>query len=194
MVVSIIFVTGQIGSGKSLFTKCLADLGAHVIDADKIVSELYSSNSIMVDGIEDALGVSVRDESGSVDKKLIAKKIFSDDNLRKSIEKIIHPLVRARMQEIASDNSQVYVYEIPVVTRDTDLDMASRIVEVEAPESLRKARLVERGMDMADIEARMSSQARNSFKLDGAIHLSNSGSIEDLKSLAKILYAQVQND
>jgi dephospho-CoA kinase len=194
MGVSVIFVTGLIGSGKSLFTKCLAELGAHAIDADKIVSELYVNNPIMVGQIEAALGVSIRDRSGSVDKKLVANKIFSDDTLRKAIERIIHPLVRARMQEIVAENSQVYVYEIPVITSDTDLSLASKIVVVEAPESLRKERLIARGMEVADIDARMGSQARNSFSIESAIHISNSGSIEDLQSVAKSLYNQVQND
>ena len=92
----------------------------------------------MVSEIEKVLGLSIHDESGQINKKLVANKIFSDDNLRRSIEEIIHPLVRAQMQAEVTDPMQVYVYEIPVVTSTTDLSLAKKIVVVEAPEDLRQ--------------------------------------------------------
>ena len=191
---SVIFVTGRIGSGKSVFTKCLQDLGATVVDADKIVADLYEKNPQMVAEIEKVLGRSIRDHSGNVNKDIIAQQIFSDDELRKNIERIIHPLVRKEMESSISKSNGVYVYEIPVVTADTDLKLATKIVVIDAPEELRRKRLIQRGMHLADIDARIASQSRNQVQIKDAIYISNTSSLEDLKQAAHSIYLDVLDD
>lgn len=191
---SVIFVTGRIGSGKSVFTKCLQDLGATVVDADKIVADLYEKNPQMVAEIEKVLGRSIRDHSGNVNKEIIAQQIFADDELRKNIERIIHPLVRKEMESSISKSNGVYVYEIPVVTADTDLKLATKIVVIDAPEELRRKRLIERGMHLADIDARIASQSRNQVQIKDAIYISNTSSLEDLKQAAHSIYLDVLDD
>lgn len=191
---SVIFVTGRIGSGKSVFTKCLQDLGATVVDADKIVAELYEKNPQMVAEIEKVLGRSIRDHSGNVNKEIIAQQIFADDELRKNIERIIHPLVRKEMESSISKSNGVYVYEIPVVTADTDLKLATKIVVIDAPEELRRKRLIQRGMHLADIDARIASQSRNQVQIKDAIYISNTSSLEDLKQAAHSIYLDVLDD
>ena len=191
---SVIFVTGRIGSGKSVFTKCLQDLGATVVDADKIVADLYEKNPQMVAEIEKVLGRSIRDHSGNVNKEIIAQQIFADDELRKNIERIIHPLVRKEMESSISKSNGVYVYEIPVVTADTDLKLATKIVVIDAPEELRRKRLIQRGMHLADIDARIASQSRNQVQIKDAIYISNTSSLEDLKQAAHSIYLDVLDD
>ena len=191
---SVIFVTGRIGSGKSVFTKCLQDLGATVVDADKIVAELYEKNPQMVADIEKVIGRPIRDHSGNVNKEIIAQQIFTDDELRNKIERIIHPLVRKEMESSISKSNGVYVYEIPVVTADTDLKLATKIVVIDAPEELRRERLIERGMHLADIDARIASQSRNQVQIKDAIYISNTSSLEDLKQAAHSIFLDALDD
>lgn len=180
---SVVFVTGGLGSGKSTFIKICANLGAQVLDADKVVADLYRDDKEMVIALVEILGPDILDTDGLVDKKKVAAKIFSDSNLLQEVESIIHPRVRKVLEETAK-HCELLVYEIPIINASTNLDVADYVVVIDAPETLRIQRAIDRGMTKEDALARISQQAKNSFLPEKAIQIENAGNLEDLEKRA----------
>ena len=191
--VTVVFVSGGLGSGKTLFTQLCAKHGAKTLNADEIVKDLYESDSQMLHELQEILGPEIVDRNGVVNKKLIASKIFSRDSLRQEVEAVIHPRVQSRLLN-ESNNSELLVYEIPVLNSKTNLDLADYVVVVDAPEELRIERAVTRGMDIEDAKSRINAQKSNLIVPENAIVISNTGSQEELEESAVKFLAMVAND
>ncbi len=191
--VSVVFVSGGLGSGKTLFTQLCAKHGAKVLNADEIVKELYSKDSQMLSELQEILGPEIVDQDGEVDKKLIASLIFSNDTLRQKVEAVIHPRVQNRLLN-ESKSTDLLVYEIPVLNSRTNLSLANYVVYVEAPEGLRLERAVERGMDFEDAKSRIEVQRSNTYVPENAILIQNSGSVDELEKSVINFLAKVSND
>lgn len=190
---SVVFVTGGLGSGKSTFTKICAKFGAQVLDADKVVSDLYREDKEMVQEIVEILGTDILATDGSVDKKIVAAKIFSNSDLLHKVESIIHPRVRNALEEVARD-TDLLVYEIPIINPSTNLDIADYVVVLDTPESLRIERAINRGMTREDALARISQQMKNSFVPEKAIIIENAGDLEELEKSAIKFLNTVKHD
>ncbi|MFP4177324.1 MAG: dephospho-CoA kinase [Acholeplasmataceae bacterium] len=91
----VIGLTGGIASGKSTVVDYLKERGYDVIDADRIVLDLYREDSSMQDEIRAVFGFTVRSRS---DKKRLSKIIFRDPDKRRQLNAIIHPRVFARIE------------------------------------------------------------------------------------------------
>ncbi|MFM1786637.1 MAG: hypothetical protein RL228_587 [Actinomycetota bacterium] len=191
--VSVVFVSGGLGSGKTLFTQLCAKHGAKVLNADEIVKELYSKDSQMLSELQEILGPEIVNQDGEVDKKLIASLIFSNDTLRQKVEAVIHPRVQNRLLN-ESKSTDLLVYEIPVLNSRTNLSLANYVVYVEAPEGLRLERAVERGMDFEDAKSRIEVQRSNTYVPENAILIQNSGSVDELEKSVINFLAKVSND
>lgn len=191
--VSVVFVSGGLGSGKTLFTQLCAKHGAKVLNADEIVKELYSKDSQMLSELQEILGPEIVNQDGEVDKKLIATLIFSNDTLRQKVEAVIHPRVQNRLLN-ESKSTDLLVYEIPVLNSRTNLSLANYVVYVEAPEGLRLERAVERGMDFEDAKSRIEVQRSNTYVPENAILIQNSGSVDELEKSVINFLAKVSND
>lgn len=186
---TVIFVSGTIGSGKSQFCRALSELGAQVVSADLIVAEFYSDDS-WCQSLEFHLQQNFRDESGAFSKSELAASAFADPSLRHSLETFIHPQVRAKLQEIiAESEAKVLVYEIPILRTDTDISLADYVVRVDCAFDVRLGRLIARGMSESDALARMKVQdADESRNVPVDAVVTNDGSIEDLNNQASQLY------
>lgn len=160
-------VTGGVGSGKSTAAKLLADaLGARLLDADQIVQNLLKSSEVL-SSIEVAVGFSVRAEDGSLDRGLLAERVFGAEEARKALEGILHPAVRNQLwagldeaERSASPKSPSWaVLDVPLL-REGGLDaVCDFIVHIEVPASLRCARACARHGWSADTwEAREAAQ------------------------------------
>ncbi|HOY10798.1 MAG TPA: dephospho-CoA kinase [Candidatus Omnitrophota bacterium] len=89
----IIGVTGSYGTGKSTVAGMFADLGASVIDADRIVHALLSTRGRCYEAIVQVFGPRVLTESGDIDRKKLSGLVFPDQGQRKILESLVHPEV-----------------------------------------------------------------------------------------------------
>jgi dephospho-CoA kinase len=179
--VTVIFVSGGIGTGKSTFTALCAERGWTVIDADKVVAALYANDEIMVAEIAQILGSGVRDSFGNVDKEFIASKIFKDSTLLKQVEAVIHPRVQKILALKSKDVSSL-VYEIPVINEQTNLELADYVVVITASEQTRLERLLARGMEISDAKNRIQTQNKHNFVPKESFIIENDGSLAQLSS------------
>src|SRR5256886_9074107 len=89
-------LTGGIGAGKSAVAARLAELGAVVIDADRLAREAVAPGSPGLAEVIAAFGTGVQAPDGSLDRPPLARLVFADETLRRPLESIVHPRGRAR--------------------------------------------------------------------------------------------------
>lgn len=179
-------LTGGIGSGKSTVGHMLVERGAVLIDADAVAREVVEPGTPGFDAVVERFGPEVLGSDGGLDRAKIAEVVFADEDARQALNDITHPLVGEEMmrQVAEAPEAAVVVMDVPLLA-EGGKERASAyaaVIVVEAPRDVRLARLVARGMDRADAEARMDRQASDNERRAIATHvIDNAG---DLAALA----------
>ena len=93
----VIGLTGGIGSGKSTVAKLLSELGATVVDADRIVHELQAPGAPMLESLVEEFGEEILDDAGALERKALAAIVFNDPKARGRLGLIVHPEVGREM-------------------------------------------------------------------------------------------------
>jgi dephospho-CoA kinase len=183
-------LTGGIGSGKSTVSALLAKRGASIVDADRIYRELTGPGGAVLDALAVRFGPEVIAADGSLDRPVLAAKVFSDPVALAELNAITHPVIGARMvarlAELASTDN-IVVLDVPLMTESGTLagGMSSAgLIVVDADEERAVERLVgQRGMSDADARARIAAQAgRDERKAKADFVVDNSGDRDQLKS------------
>jgi dephospho-CoA kinase len=137
-------LTGSIGMGKSTVAAYLRDQGIPVLDADKIVHDLYAGEAAPL--IEVVFPGTVRD--GVVDRVALATKVLASPKELKKLEAIIHPRVRAAEWGFLLDEhdkgSDLAVLEIPLLFETAPHALFDGVIVVSAPAGVQRARLMAR--------------------------------------------------
>ncbi|MBW4719917.1 dephospho-CoA kinase [Saccharothrix obliqua] len=187
-------LSGGIGSGKSTVAKRLADLGAVVVDADRLAREVVAPGTPGLAEIVSAFGDGVLDpSSGALDRGALAALVFSDDGARAVLNGITHPKIAARTAELvesAADDA-VVVHDVPLLVENGLAPMYHLVLIVHAPESVRLERLVLRGLGEEDARNRMAKQADDVARRAVAdVWLDNSGAPDQLLARVDELWAE----
>ncbi len=104
-------LTGGLASGKSTVADLLVERGARVIDADELVADLYRPGAAGTAAVQSLFGDEALTPDGSVDRAVVARRVFTDAEARRALEAAIHPLVRRRFEEVAADADGIVVLE-----------------------------------------------------------------------------------
>ena len=187
-------LSGGIGSGKSTVAKIFADLGAVVIDADAISREVLEPGQIGYENTILTFGESVLSESGSIDRKKLAELVFQNPAQLAKLEAIIHPAVIARVAQIRESlpASAIVVYDTPLLVEKNLKSQFDKVIIVLTDEQIRKERLVTRGLELPDIEARISNQATDSQRSDVADYIiNNDGTLAQLQDNVTKVWKQL---
>jgi dephospho-CoA kinase len=175
-------LTGGLASGKSTVARWLRDEGFEVVDADRLVAELYQPGGAGAAAVRALFGPEMLDERGGVDHPKVAARVFRDPEARFALESAVHPLVRRRFEEIAAKSQGVIVLEATLLVEAGYAPGFDLIVTVEAPCELRLQRAVARGMDDAAARARLLAQGDGDERREAAHRiLDNSGDTEHLR-------------
>ncbi|MEJ1086822.1 dephospho-CoA kinase [Microbacterium sp. Mu-80] len=160
----LIALTGGIASGKSTIAARLGEHGAVIVDADRIVHEVQSPGSPVLDAISEAFGAEVIHEDGSLDRAALGALVFGDDAALARLNGIVHPAVRDESARrfaaaFADDSDAVVVYDVPLLVEARVDDPWDLIVVADAPADVRVRRLIElRGMAEDAARARIAAQ------------------------------------
>ncbi|MEM1179055.1 MAG: dephospho-CoA kinase [Acidobacteriota bacterium] len=186
-------LTGGIASGKSTVARWLGDAGFHIVDADRVVAELYKPGGAGARALKDAFGDGVLDARGAVDKPAVAKLIFSDPAAKRRVEALIHPLVRQHFRLMAAELEGVVVYEATLLVESSHGKNFDLIVSIEAPEERRLNWAIGRGMEEAEAQARLAAQGDGAERRAGADRiLENDGTLEDLRAKVDALVDELR--
>jgi dephospho-CoA kinase len=184
--ITVIAITGKIGSGKSEATNILKELGAHRIDCDEIVHSLYKPEALGTQKIETFFGKTLMDKNGGVDRKKLAKILYKREKKWTILNRLIHPLVahelRTQLQRIKKG---IVVIEIQIYNDRLFKPFIDELWTIETLEEIRKERLKQRGLTPEQIEiiGRQQTPPKSATR-----HITNNETEETLKiTLKKIL-------
>jgi dephospho-CoA kinase len=187
-------LTGGIGAGKSSVTATFAQCGGVIIDADVIAREVVEPGTEGLAALVAAFGDDILSPDGALDRPTLAAKAFQDDEARKTLNGIVHPLVGKRRAEIiaAVPEDSVVVEDIPLLVESAMAPLFPLVIIVYADAQTRVKRLVEqRGMTEDDARARIAAQADDEQRRAVAdVWLDNSSTPEALAERAR----EVWND
>lgn len=179
-------LTGGVASGKSTVSALLRELGAVVIDADRLAREVVAPGTPGLAAVVQELGDDVLGADGSLDRPAVAALVFADEEARRRLESVIHPLVRAAAAELerAAPAGAVVVHDIPLLVEGGRADEFDAVLVVDVPEEVQVERMVrDRGMTPEQARSRIAAQASRADRLAAATHvIDNTGTREQLRT------------
>jgi dephospho-CoA kinase len=178
-------LTGGVASGKSTVSGMLADLGAVVVDADRLARDVVAPGTPGLAAVVAEFGSGVLTADGALDRPAMGAIVFADPARRAALEAIIHPLVRQRAAELeaSAPAGALVVHDIPLLTETGQAASFDAVLVVDVPAELQVERTVrERGWAAAEAESRIAAQATREDRLAVATYvIDNTGTIEDLR-------------
>ncbi|MFM6849710.1 MAG: dephospho-CoA kinase [Terrabacter sp.] len=187
-------VTGGIGSGKSTVSRRLAELGAHLVDADAVAREVVQPGQPTLDAIRKRFGDTVIRPDGSLDRAGLAAVVFADADELAALDAITGPAIVARAAELraAAPADAVSVYDMPLLVERGLWVHEHLSIVVEADVETRVGRLVEhRGLGEGDARRRIAAQATDAQRRAVAdVVLANHGTPEQLALAVDALWEQ----
>lgn len=195
-------LTGGIASGKSLVAGMLRDLGAAVVDADRIAREVVAPGGPAYDGVVNAFGPEVVRADGTLDRKALAARVFADPESRRRLNALTHPHIRRRMVEEAdrlssAPETRVILFDIPLLLETTDgRDLGlDGIIVVYADDEVRVRRLMARdGLSEAEARRRLAVQMPLRDKVARADWvIDNGGTPEETRRQARQVWAALRD-
>lgn len=185
-------LTGGVASGKSTVSEMLRELGAVVIDADELARDVVAKGSPGLAQVVEAFGPDVLTPEGELDRPKMGSIVFADDDRRKQLEGIVHPLVFERtvaLEEGAPDDA-VVVHDIPLLAESGRADTFDAVIVVDAHPDHQLERMIrDRGWTLADARARMEAQASREERHAIATYLiENTGTLDELRARVREVY------
>ncbi len=192
----IIGVTGGMGSGKSLASRMFGELGAIVIEADKVGKKLYSIDPTLKNKIVEAFGNDILDDSGEVSFKKLAAVAFKNSLSVGLLNSITHPFIKIAIREKIIDlaiSHDVIVVDAALLYEGELLYTVDYIITVTAPEELRVKRVVDSGrFSEEEVRKRMALQLPEKEKADRADYvITNVGTVEELRAKVEDVYNKI---
>ncbi len=153
--VRVIGLTGGIASGKTTISNILKELGAIIIDADKIARKVVEKSSPALKDIEENFGRDVLFKDGRLDRKKLGNIVFNDTGSLKKLNEIIHPyIVEKIIDEInhykETYNNRVIILDAALLIELNLMDLVEEVWLIVVPEEMQLGRLVERDNISAD--------------------------------------------
>ena len=193
----IIGLTGGIGSGKSTVSQFLSELGAVVIDTDRVGHEAFKSGTIAWQQVVSVFGKQIVDTDGNIDRKKLGEIIFNDPPARLKLEQIMHPaiyeIVKAQIEEYRRQGVAIVVLEVPLLVEAGWASFVDEVWVTTAPENTVLRRLEERtGMTAQESLARIRSQLTPEERLKHAdVVIDTDCTLAELKAKIKKLWQRL---
>ena len=177
-------LTGGIASGKSSVAQRFIELGVPVIDADEAARAVVAPGKPGLAQVIKRFGPGMLSANGELDRRALRNLIFSDPASRRDLEAILHPLIRADMEQRAAAAVGPYVVmAIPLLVEGGARDRVDRILVVDVDEAVQVQRVMARdGCSMEQAREILASQASREARLELADDvLLNTGSVTELR-------------
>jgi dephospho-CoA kinase len=154
-------LTGGIGSGKSTVADLFAERGVPVVDADEAARAVVAPGSEGLAEVVARFGNAILAADGSLDRAALRQRVFRDPEEREALEALLHPRIRAWMEERTAAAEGPWVLQvIPLLVEKGWADRLDRVLVVEAEPDEQVRRAARRdGTEPAEVEAIRASQA-----------------------------------
>ena len=187
----IIGLTGGIGSGKSAVSSHFENLGITVVDADIVAREVVEPGQPALAQIAEHFGSRIITPEGALDRAALRVLIFEDENKRKWLESLLHPLIREEIiQQLEQSQSPYSILSSPLLLETDQHSMVDQILVVDVPVEVQIERTIQRDNNsLEQVEAIIKSQSSRAFKQQKADDIIlNTGTIESLHEKVSVLH------
>ena len=192
----IIGLTGGIGSGKSTVAEAMRELGAAVIDADRLNHEELNSPEVLEE-LRRWWGPQVVGSDGRADRAAIRRIVGGDAVQRQRLERLVHPRIdrrrRALVDQYRADPAiRAIIWDAPLLHEVGLAEACDFLVFVEADRAIRLDRVRQRGWTAEDLERFEKSQLPLDTKRDRADYrVVNSSDIADLRRQVEDVFSRI---
>jgi dephospho-CoA kinase len=195
----VIGLTGSIGSGKSEVAAILKELGAGVIDADKVGHEILNPGKPGWHKVVETFGKNICDQSCKIDRKKLSKIVFQNPEAIDKLNQITHPLIwneiKLLLNKLEEEGFEVAIVEAALLIEAGWAPFMDQIWLSIAPKEITLSRLIKRGLSESEAKARIAAKIPGETKINQATAvILNDGSIIELRKKVAKLWNGIHND
>ncbi|WP_297494275.1 dephospho-CoA kinase [Acidocella sp.] len=188
-------LTGGIGMGKSTVAGMFAAHGLPVFNADAEVHALQARDGAAIPALDAAFPGTVHE--GVLDRAALRARVLADDAEMKRLEAIMHPLVRDRQAGLIAAARQAgrraVLLDVPLLFESRVQGGMDKVIVVSCPRAMQVARVLARGVKLADIEAIIARQMPDAQKRALADFIvDTSGTLENTQAQVARIFAELK--
>jgi dephospho-CoA kinase len=194
-------LTGGVACGKSTVARYFQDLGAYILDADRVGHELIEPGHAAYAEIVERFGKEILDPGGRIDRKKLGPKVFADPEQLRLLNAIVHPRIIARVQELAAEEQRRNPHAVVIVDAALIFEsgMGSTLRKVMVawcrPEQQIERLMTNTGLSREEAEQRIQAQMPLEEKRRRADYLIDcSGTLEQSRAQADAIYLELRRD
>jgi len=191
-------LTGGVACGKSTVARFFQDLGAYIIDADRVGHELIEPGHAAYQEILERFGKEILDPGGRIDRKKLGRKVFAEPQQLRLLNAIVHPRIIARVQELAAEQQTRNPHAVVIIDAalifESGIGATLRKVMVAwcRPEQQIERLMAKTGVSREEAERRIQAQMPLEEKRLRADYVIDcSGSLEQSRAQAKAIYLEL---
>ncbi len=190
-------LTGTIGTGKSAVSAMFRELGAFIIDADKLAHEVVEPGKKAWQEITDNFGREVLNDDQTINRQKLADIVFNNKGKLQILNSIVHPAVLAEVARLVEEqrgkNPQGLVINVIPLLFELGPELRSQladiIIVVYCSPEVQLKRLIDRGMTEADALNRIKSQIPIQEKVKSAdFVINNDGTPDETRQQVRQIY------
>ena len=181
-------LTGGLAAGKTVASEAFRGLGVYVCDADEVGRGLTAAGGAAVDAVLRAVGDGFGSAAAGIDRAALRRAAFIDSSLREKLERVLHPLIFARMEsELAANDDGAYKIACAPLLFETGMERRLRfdagILAIDCIDATQLARAVGRGLAAEDARRIMAAQMPRAARIAKATAvITNDKTRDDLES------------
>jgi dephospho-CoA kinase len=192
-------LTGSIAVGKSFVSSVLAELGCHVLDADRTAREVVAPGGGGLRRVVEAFGPGVLGADGALDRARLGRIVFADEAKRQLLNSILHPLIIAAQDEWLrererDDPAGVAVIDAALMIEAGSFRRFDKLVVVHCRDEAQLERLMRRdNLTREEAERRVAAQMPQAEKMRHADFLiDTSGTREETRRQTAEVYGRLR--
>ena len=189
-------LTGNIAVGKSFAAARFAELGAVVIDADRVSRELMEPGEQVYYRVAETFGPEILRADGTIDRRRLGSIVFTSEEKRRLLESIVHPAIHdaiARKTAEKEKISNIVIVDAALMIETGGYKEYDRLIVVACPPVTQLARLMTRdGLTESEAKMRIAAQMPTEEKIRYADYvIDTSGSFESTLEQVDAIYQQL---
>ncbi|HYO43253.1 MAG TPA: dephospho-CoA kinase [Candidatus Limnocylindrales bacterium] len=187
-------MTGPIGCGKSQVARWLGELGAVVVDADRVARDVTAPGSTLHETILVRFGPAVAAGDGTVDRAALGRLVFADPAALRTLEALVHPAVRPRILGAIADadaaGAPALAIEAIKLVEGGLAALCDEVWLMTCDPAVQRERLIARGTPAPDAEQRVAAQAGMTVRLrpSATLVIDTSGGAAETRELVVMAF------
>ncbi len=193
----VVGLTGGMASGKSIISKTLKELGLPIIDADLIAREMVRPNEAGYREIVDHFGKGILNPDETINRRRLAKIIFSDPGERERLNAILHPRIveeiKKRIEDFKERGEGMVIVDAALLIEAGQLSLVDKLIVVTVSPKIQIKRLAQREhLTEKEAKERIATQMPLSEKAKLADYvIDNSGTVKKTIKRTKEVYLTI---